>query len=318
MLRVWDCAEKQCVTPAATKMHDDYFLCGWRVHSALPIPELVRWPAGDDRPPDIFVEEGVVPEWLGGAQRLSRYVMVDPAGTILLNIADRQRFLIEDGSRVTVDLMKREEPGSWHLFFLGIVLGYLCHQRGVFPLRAATLRVGGQAIVIAGASGAGKSTLAHALNQRGHPVLSDEITAIRDRHRHLEIVPAFPRLNLWRSALDAATISISGLPQLRGQIEKYAVEPQGGFDLRPLPPDTIVILGEATQASLTKLTPAFAFPAIQAYIPQQKVAAALGQHKRLFATTARIVSKAPIYRLLHPKRFEALQEVVSLVESVAG
>ncbi len=25
-------------------MPDDYFLCGWRVRSALPIPELIPWP----------------------------------------------------------------------------------------------------------------------------------------------------------------------------------------------------------------------------------------------------------------------------------
>jgi len=299
-------------------MHTDYFLCGWRVRSALPIPELVRWPAGDDRPPDIFVEEGVVPEWLGGSQRLSRYVMVDPAGTILLNIADRQRFLIEDGSRVTVDLMKREEPGSWHPFFLGIVLGYLCHQRGVFPLRAATVRVSGRTVAIAGASGAGKSTLAYALNQRGHPVLSDDITAIRDQQGQLEILPAFPRLKLWRSALDAAMVSISGLPQVRPQIEKYFVKPQGSVDLTPLPLDAIVLLSEASETSLARLAPAFAFPAIQAYIAQYKAASALGCQNRLFATTARIVSKVPIYRLLHAKRFETLHEAASLVERAAA
>ena len=34
----------------------DYVLCGWRVRSALPLPEVAPW-RGDDRPPDVTILE---------------------------------------------------------------------------------------------------------------------------------------------------------------------------------------------------------------------------------------------------------------------
>lgn len=295
-------------------MVEDYFLCGWRVRSALPLPELIPWRSADDGPPDIVVEEGPVPETLERSLTPGRYLMVDPAGTILLRIADGLRFLIRDGGRVTVDRVDREDADSWRLFFLGTVLGYLCHQRGLFPLHAATLRVDGRTLAIAGASGAGKSTLAHALGRRGHRLVSDDVTVICDEGNRLEIRPAFPRLNLWRSALDAAGVGVAGLRRVRPQIEKYDVPLPGSVDIVPLPLDAIVILGEASASDLTKLAPTAALPAVQAHIAQRQVAAALGNQRRLFATTARIVSTVPVYRLQRPKRFEALERVAALLE----
>ncbi len=43
-----------------------------------------------------------------------------------------------------------------------------------------------------------------------------------------------------------------------------------------------------------------------------------GDQGRLFATTARIVSTVPVYRLLRPKRFEDLPDIVTLVERRAA
>lgn len=299
-------------------MVEDYFLCGWRVRSALPLPELIPWPSADERPPDIVIDEGAVPETLERSLTPGRYLMVDPAGTILLHIAYGLRFLIRDGGRVTVDRVDRENPDSWRLFFLGSVLGALCHQRGVFPLHAATVRIEGRTLAIAGAPGAGKSTLAHALSRRGHRLVSDDVTVICDEGSGLEIVPAFPRLNLWAATLDAAGISETGLRRVRPGLEKYDLPLEGSFDIAPVPLDAVVILGEAQELSLTKLMPTAALPAVQAHISQRQVAAALGSQRRLFAATARIVSTVPVYRLQRPKRFEDLREVAALIEREIG
>ncbi len=300
-------------------MPDDYFLCGWRVRSALPIPELIPWPRSDERPPDIVVEEGPVPEALDRSVTPGRYLMVDPAaGTILLRIADRMRFLVRDGHRVTVDRMGGEEPDSWRLFFLGTVLGFLCHQRGVFPLHAATVQVDDRTVAIAGTQGAGKSTLAHALTRRGHRLLSDDVTVIRGDADRVEILPAFPRLKLWRNALDAAGIGTEGLSRVRPQLEKFDLRPQGDFALAPLALDAVLVLGEAPDATLSRLAPTAAVPAVQAHVARRPTAVALGHQGRLFATTARIVSTVPVYRLLRPKRFEDLPDIVTLVERRAA
>ncbi len=299
-------------------MAEDYFLCGWRVRSALPIPDLVHWPAADERPVDLLIEEGDVPERLDRSVTPGQYVMVDPAGTILLRIGDTLRFLVQDGRRVTIDLCKREEPESWRLFFLGTVLSYLCHQRGVFPLHAATLRIDGRTIAIAGVQGAGKSTLAYALNQRGHLLLSDDVTVIRYDGDRPEIVPTFPRLRLWRTTLDAAGLSTEGLTRVRPHLDKYELRPHGGFDQTPLPLDAILVLGGGPETTLSRLAPRAAVPAIQTHVTLRQAATALGHQGRLFTTTARLASAVPVYRLLRPMRFEDLPEVAALIEREVG
>ncbi|MEV9042980.1 hypothetical protein AB0072_26060, partial [Klebsiella pneumoniae] len=91
------------------------------------------------------------------------WVTVTEDGTVRLAIRGLVHILVQGGRHITVDIIDSRDERGWRLFLLGAALGYLCHQRGVFPLHAASLTVGGRTIALAGESGAGKSTLAFAL-----------------------------------------------------------------------------------------------------------------------------------------------------------
>jgi hypothetical protein len=301
--------------PASTA---DYLLCGWRVKSALPLPELTAWTGDPATPPDILIDEGELPERLEGAGLPGRYLMVGDDGSVLLHIPGLVRLLVRNGTSITVHRLKDEATESWRLFLLGAAIGYLCHQRGVLPLHAATLSrtgpAGRAAVAIAGHRGAGKSTLALAMNTAGYDLLSDDLTVTRPAPDAISVLPAYPRLKLWRPALEAAGLGIEGLAPVRDGLEKYDLRPRGGFDPAPVPLTAVVVLEEARSLSLDRLTPKFALTALYPHVCRKRIGALLGRRHHIFAEVTAIVRLLPVYRLNRPKHFDMLDETVALID----
>jgi len=244
-----------------------------------------------------------------------KYLMAGADGSVLIRVDGLVRILVRDGRSVTVEPLSNEAADSWRLFVLGSVLGYLCHQRGLFPLHAATLRIGGRTVAIAGHSGTGKSTLALALTRRGHGLLSDDMTVLQvERNAPVRVLPAFPRLKLWRASLDALGVGVEGLPRVRDGMEKFDLRPRAGFDPTVVPLDAILTLGEGPEPELVLRPATTALPVVRSYVYRPRMALYLGRQAAQFAQTAEIVRSVPVYRLDRPKRFDALAATVALIE----
>jgi hypothetical protein len=297
-------------------MPSDYQLCGWRVRSGLDLPELPRWPGDAAGDPDVIIREGEVPQMLDGSAGPARYLMADAEGNVLLHLRGRFRFLIRGGSHVTVEFLTPGAREVWRTFLWGSVLSILCHQRGAYPLHAAGLIIQGRAVAIAGHRGNGKSTLALALMQRGHRLISDDLTVIRSDADAVEVIPAFPRLKLWRASIEAAGLQAEGLPPVRDGVDKYDLQPGGDFDLAPVPLHAILLLDEGEGPELLRQPPVAAIAAMQERIARVHVARIMGKAQDLLDRTARIVAKVPVYRLRRPKRFDALDATAELVEGL--
>lgn len=297
----------------------DYLLCGWRVRSDLPLPELLAWPATQDIPPDITIMQASVPDRLENAVTQGDSFAVDAQGSALLHIKGLVRILARGGRQISVEILRRESSESWRLFLLGSTLGHIAHQRGLFPLHAACLRVKERTIAIAGASGAGKSTMAMALAQRGHALLSDDLIVVRqDGFAPPQVLPAFPRLKLWRDTLDTLAVDTRMLPRVRDGMEKFNLAGAGNFGFDPAPRvlDAIFVLDEQPVARLTPLPLLESAAAIRNQIFRPKFGALLGNahQARLFAQSVAIASKTRVCRLERPKIFADLAAIVTLVE----
>jgi hypothetical protein len=136
--------------------------------------------------------EGVPPSEMGHRFR---------SGKALLH-PDRGREVgVELGRRVRVEVRSRDDLERFQGFLLGPVLGVLLLQRKVLCIHAGAISTPWGAVAIAGVSTAGKSTTVARLVLDAHPLLADDIVAIRFIGGRPYVRPAYPMVRLWSESL---------------------------------------------------------------------------------------------------------------------
>jgi len=132
-----------------------YRTCGMVLSSALALPEFE--PA--EGLPDVVLTWGTVARSPETPRARGVFHGARP-GQFLFEVAGVARYLVEGGTRVTIDPSPGTSEATVRLFLLNTVLVVLLHQRGdLLPLHASAVDVGGGAVLLTGSSGAGKSTL---------------------------------------------------------------------------------------------------------------------------------------------------------------
>ncbi|MBF0395098.1 MAG: hypothetical protein HQL38_20680, partial [Alphaproteobacteria bacterium] len=176
-----------------------------------------------------------------------------------------------------------------------------CAQRGLLPLHASCVAIGGRAIAFSGVSGAGKSTLAAAFHRQGHSVLSDDVTVVDvEAPGGPLVLPSFPRLKLWGDVMNAFALPREGLERSRAELDKFHVPLSGRFQADPLPLAAIYHLEEARlpgQERAERLNPVTAVQSLEVYIYRCRTMRRLLSPARRFHLLTRIAAAAPSYRL---------------------
>ena len=163
----------------------DYRMFGLAVRSDLAIPELPV--AAIEGEPDAFIHAG------------------QAQGGTLIAVDGIAEFAVSGGRDIWVSAAPGVSPRNVRLYLLGSAMGLLLHQRGLLPLHANAVEVGGKAVAFMGPSGSGKSTLAAWFHDRGHVVVADDVCVVRFSEGEVPfVVPGLPRLRLWKEALEAS------------------------------------------------------------------------------------------------------------------
>lgn len=213
---------------------DDRSLYGLRVASEVPAPDLPSW-TGDDRAPDLTILLGEAPP-LAHAVVDRPLLQIGADGQCRFTVRGVAAYLVSpDGRAIVVAPEGEADRAEVRAFLFGSVLAIVCMRRGLLPLHAACVRIGDKAVAIAGQSGAGKSTLAANLLRRGFPMLADDVTVVDLSAGTPLAMPAFPRVKLWRDAMNRLELPVDGLERARPTLEKYHVPVEEGFCATPTP-----------------------------------------------------------------------------------
>lgn len=191
------------------------------------------------RRPDVVMSLGPEPDWVQEAMRLPFWVDRPRAGEAegddspftLTSFGEGEFFQLayDDGTRFFVDGAAKRLWGTWlpplttedvATYLLGPVMGFVLRRRGVLALHASSVCVSGNAVILCGSSESGKSTTAAALALRGVPVLTEDISPIKEDKGSLYVEPGYPRVCLWPNAVESLLGAPGALPRLTPTWEK--------------------------------------------------------------------------------------------------
>jgi len=259
----------------------DYALFGLALKSNRPIPglePLANLPVADV---EVWFGDGPpYPDYPGASPPEVWYISpdADRAEAPVLKVWKLQggaffRLRYGDGVEFVVDRRGTRVWASWPgkatledvtVYLLGPVLGFLLRLRGITCLHASAVAAGNGALAFLGPPGAGKSTTAAAFAQRGHPVLTDDITALKEHGGDFLVLPGGPRLCLWSDSVNSLFGSPEALPRLTPE---YAIDPEWDkrwldlsargyrFQSQPLPLRAIYLLDQRRPEAVPALEP---------------------------------------------------------------
>jgi hypothetical protein len=170
------------------------------------------------------------------------------SGWFRIEYVDGTVFVInDDATRIWATWPNSATVEDTATYLLGPVLGFVLRLRGVSCLHASAVVMDGRVAAIAGPSGSGKSTVAAAFSCLGLPVVSDDVLAVVEEGRHINAVPAYPRLRLWPESVESLFGSVDALPRITPGWDKRflsLLNDQFRFQPDPLPLAAIYFLDE--------------------------------------------------------------------------
>jgi len=272
----------------------DYRLFGLRVRSELALPELAAVePCGK---PDATIRSGRIAVPPASKARLT----TTEAG-LLLAVEGVARYLIANGSEITVDAQSGVPAANIRLYLLGSAMGVLLHQRGLLPLHANCVEIRGKAVAFMGKSGAGKSTLAAWFHDRGHRVIADDVCVVRfDEFGRPFVSPGLPRLRLWKEALEATGREPSRYNRSYAgdeTYEKFDVSIGGSEDgAAEIELAAIYTLETGPELAITRLNGVEAAEAVFANTYRGGYLAAAGNQRLHWESCVELIRRTPIYQ----------------------
>lgn len=246
-------------------------------------------------------------------------------------------YRVRAGHEIIVKPEPEAGPREVRLFLLGSAWAALCYLRGILPLHASVVQVGGHGVAFCGPTGAGKSTLAAWLVERGYRLVGDDLSRFEIGVEGLACVyPSAPRLKLWRDALEGLGWSSDGLERDHFRTDKFHLlaprsqtslhsspvpaEPDG-VPASPLPLRAIYLL-EWGECRVTRLTGANAlrrFVAAATY--RGDLLEPMGRAAAHWERCAEFVRRVPVWALGRPRGWAELRaatnELVAHIESLA-
>ncbi len=290
-----------------------YWVYGLRVASDLALP---GWPIAEAGAPDVEIRQRTCSGPAMGAEpHLARARLAD--GELQVSVNGVGRFVAQAGRTIAFDPLPGARREDLLLYLTGALLGAIAHQRGMYPLHASCVSVGGRGLAFAGASGAGKSTLLSTLVQRGATFVTDDVSVVTvAQDGPVSVWPGAPRLKLDETALATVAATSDGLDSAGGNRGKFHLPVErGSVGTAPVPFRELFLLsyGEGEP----RVEPLSVVESVAALVEETYLlpwAAALGRREQVFALAGRVARTVRVSRLVRPRGMEWLTVTAELIE----
>lgn len=232
-----------------------YRVFGLTIESAWELPLVIADAAATI---DVRIVQSQVEDGPSG-------LSVRPWGSLLV-IPSVAKYRISGGALIEVEPLQDGSARNVRLYLLGSAIGALLHQRGILPLHANAIDLGGAAAMFLGHSGAGKSTLAAWFHDNGYAILADDICTVEIVDGQVQATPGIPRLRLWKDALESSGRSPANYDMSFDDYEKYDVPTAIDVTDEPLPLIAIYTLAKSSNGNETSINPLRGVNALEALI----------------------------------------------------
>jgi len=224
-------------------------------------------------------------------------------------------------------------PEYLSTYLLGPVFGIFLRLRGTPCLHGSVVAVAGRGLAFLGGQGAGKSTTAAAFARLGYPVLTDDITVLREEDDTFWVLPGDPNVCLWPKSVDYLYGSPTALPPVILHNVLYPkwdkrwlnlTDPGYRFQSRPLPLGAIYFLGERQDDSGPRVEDVLGKERLLLLIANNYGSTFLDKELRAreFEVLGRLLDRVPVRRLIPragpdylPKLCEAILKDFSQLRS---
>ena len=181
-------------------------------------------------------------------------------------------------------------------------------RRGLVSIHAASVDIGGVAVILAGPGTFGKTTLGGAFLQAGFRLLSDDIVCC-EMSPEPAVLPGPAILRLRRDAFARLDFSAVATPHELGRKVGLVINASRRGDASRVPLAGVVLLRRSSgEIALTPVPPAEAIRDLFAL----SFKGVLDQ-RQSFEDLSRLVSAVPVWNLERPLEFENLPQVVDKI-----
>lgn len=292
-----------------------YYAYGLNISSDFPLPELLTSEKGED----LYISKGIIkPPKLNPTsifRQGKEAFFCSQEDSDYLHWSEVSNFRVKGADKLIVEPLKKGLDSSLlNLYILSEALGIVLHQKGFFLLHGSAVKLGEKIAVFIGNPGAGKSTIAGAFAKQDYTVIADDMVAISiDKNHNFCVIPAFPQIKLWSSAIEGLEYQKANLSPLFLGSKKQVFREFKNFPQNPLPLKVIYILDKSESLNITKIKAQEALLNLTRFFP---LPSALLKGKSLqdhFQKCIKISQQIPIYKLNIPRNFLILKELVKML-----
>jgi hypothetical protein len=241
-------------------------------------------------------------------------------GGYLLRFPDLADFLIGgDGREIMAWCAPGTNDATLRHLLLDQVLPRVIAHRGRVVLHAASVRIRGRIVAIAGTTGAGKSTLAASFLIAGHPLLSDDGLLLDPGQSGTVAQPTYPSLRLWPQTVERLFAEAPRMELMAHYSAKrrLMMNPDAEAYLEPAPLAGLYVLAPRAPAdtsgiTMTRLSPADGCMALVSNTFQLDVTDR-ARTASLLAAASLAAQQVPVFSLRLPDNLELLPDAVNRI-----